>query len=431
MFSARWSPMRARRHGHRAEAELPADARLHRRPLLAERGKGAGPAAQHGDEQARRRLAQALDMAQQLVDPDRDLVAEGGRHRVLAVRAAGHRHVGACARRGRPCRQRLADLAQEDRVRLAQHQQIAGLGDVLRGRAPVHPAAVRLADDAAELPHQRHERVAGAREALVDARAVHQLQPRLRGDRLGRFGRNDAEFGLRAGQRDLDVEPGLPAVLQPIERADAGVGDARGGREGVAGGGHGGAPSGNAPSYRHLPPPRIVDVTGRAAQAPADKWEKCAMAGDVDTLTERSARTAEFTCRRDRRRSRQRRHGGRRACLQGRSLRRADGRRQPLHAAAEARALGRRAQRHRLCAAARRRPPGGPQRPGAGAVSGARDTARRERGLPDAQRLDARPQRRRKRPVMVWLHGGGFSYGSANTPRLDGTNLAGATTSWS
>ena len=64
-------------------------------------------------------------------------------------------------------------------MRLAQHQQVAGLGDVLRRGAPVHPAAMRLADDAAELPDQRHERVAGAGEALVDAGAIHQLEARL------------------------------------------------------------------------------------------------------------------------------------------------------------------------------------------------------------------------------------------------------------
>jgi para-nitrobenzyl esterase len=29
-----------------------------------------------------------------------------------------------------------------------------------------------------------------------------------------------------------------------------------------------------------------------------------------------------------------------------------------------------------------------------------------------------------KRPVMVWYHGGAFAFGSANMPRLDGTNLA-------
>ena len=177
-------------------------------------------------------------MTQQLVDPDRDLVAEGGGHRVLAMGAAGHRHVGRALRQVGHGGQNLADLAQEDRVGLAQHQKVAGLGDVLRRGAPMHPAAMRFADDAAEFPDQRHDRVAGAGEAFVDARPVHQLELRLGRDRLGRVGRDDAQFCLGAGQRGLDVEPRLPAVLQAIESTDAGIRYAGRCREGVAGGGH-------------------------------------------------------------------------------------------------------------------------------------------------------------------------------------------------
>ena len=54
--------------------------------------------------------------------------------------------------------ERSKRLLKQDPVRLTQHQQIAGLRDVLRRRAPVHPAAMRVADDAPELPHQRNDR---------------------------------------------------------------------------------------------------------------------------------------------------------------------------------------------------------------------------------------------------------------------------------
>ena len=69
-------------------------------------------------------------------------------------------------------------------------------------------------------------------------------------------------------------------------------------------------------------------------------------------------------------------------------------------------------------------PPDRKQRPELAGLAGARDTVPESedcltlnvftRGIGDGG----------KRPVMVWYHGGAIAYGSANTPRLDGTNLA-------
>ena len=82
----------------------------------------------------------------------------------------GQQHVlgalGQVGQRGQDGR----ELAQEDLVGAAHLEELAGLGDVLGRRAPVHVAARVALAGAVELPHQRHERVAGARQPLAHRR---------------------------------------------------------------------------------------------------------------------------------------------------------------------------------------------------------------------------------------------------------------------
>src|SRR5262245_18886020 len=173
-------------------------------------------------------------MTQKLVDPDRHLVAEGRRYGVLTVCAASHRDLGAALSEiGHPG-QRLADQTEENLVCLAQQQQISRLRNVLGRCAPMDPAAMWLPDHAGKLPNQRHERMSGALEPLLDARAVQQVEACRRGDGLGRFAWNDFELCLRVGQRRLDVEPSLPAVLACIDGPYAWILDPCGRRKGVA-----------------------------------------------------------------------------------------------------------------------------------------------------------------------------------------------------
>ena len=109
--------------------------------------------------------------------------------------------------------------------------------------------------------------------------------------------------------------------------------------------------------------------------------------------------------------------------VQGHALRRLDRRPQPLSC--------RRSRRRRGPGCATRSPMAGRRRncPTAEAPRGARNPARpgrhdaRGRRLPDPQCLDARLDAA-KRPVMVWLHGGAFAYGSGNRAVTDGANLA-------
>jgi hypothetical protein len=70
----------------------------------------------------------------------------------LPARRVGHafarqRHLGAALSQLCHGAKDAAELPKEDAVRLTQNQEVAGLGDVLCGGPPMHPAAVGFARD--------------------------------------------------------------------------------------------------------------------------------------------------------------------------------------------------------------------------------------------------------------------------------------------
>jgi para-nitrobenzyl esterase len=64
------------------------------------------------------------------------------------------------------------------------------------------------------------------------------------------------------------------------------------------------------------------------------------------------------------------------------------------------------------------------QRPEVAALAGPGDTVPQSEDCLTLNVWTRGVNDRAKRPVMVWYHGGAFGYGSANTPRIDGTRLA-------
>ena len=214
---------------------------LHFEAVLAEGGQRAGRAAQHGHEGPPFEAAQPLRMAGQLVDPDRDLGAECGRHGMLAVGAARKSGVGPAVRKLGHRTERAADLSQQHPMHLAQQQQVARLHDVLRRGAPMHVFAGIALAQFRELPDERHQLMRRAPEPFRQAVAVDELELRLGRNLFRRRLRDHAEVGFRESQRRLHIEPGLPSGLDMEERADARIGNAHVGR--IDGRGHAWAPS--------------------------------------------------------------------------------------------------------------------------------------------------------------------------------------------
>jgi hypothetical protein len=202
------------------------DTRLDRAPRGPEgRERARRPAHEHA-EQPRLEPLQPVGVLDELVEPDRDLEPERDGHRVLRVGAPREREVRRAARLQGPRPQRRGQQLLERGVRGAQHQHVGRLGDVLRRRAPVHPAPVLRADDAGELLDERHQRVARRGRGGGDPGQVELLDAGRPRDGLGGVGRDETGVGLGERERGLDVEPGLPAALAREQRGDPGIGDA-------------------------------------------------------------------------------------------------------------------------------------------------------------------------------------------------------------
>ena len=108
-------------------------------------------------------------------------------------------------------------------MRLAQLQQVTGLGDVLGGGTPVDVAPRILTAEPREFPYQRNQGVGGAPEPFLEPGVVEELKVAPRHDYLRGPGRDHAEIGLGEGECRLDIEPGLPAGLGRKQCGDPGI----------------------------------------------------------------------------------------------------------------------------------------------------------------------------------------------------------------
>jgi hypothetical protein len=146
-------------------------------------------------------------------EPGRRLVAEGDRHGLLEVAAAGHRGVAvAFGKRGQRIGDR-DDVGFDEVERFADLQDGGGVGDVLGGGAPVAPFAQAVAAQRDELLHHGEDRVADPLGLRLELGEVIFPCVAVPADFLRGLLRNDAEPRLGARERRLDVEIFLDPVF--------------------------------------------------------------------------------------------------------------------------------------------------------------------------------------------------------------------------
>ena len=137
-------------------------------------------------------------MAQQFVDPDGDLVAEGGGHGVLAVGAPGDRHLRASSARS-AIASRISPISRRKMPcawRSTSRSPVWVMFCVVAPQWTQPPCGSPTTRPSSQTSGTMVWPVR-AKPSSMRARSAGQVGGR--GDRVGRYGGDDAEFGLRAG----------------------------------------------------------------------------------------------------------------------------------------------------------------------------------------------------------------------------------------
>ena len=209
--------------GHPVAGRVPADARgsepearerppLHLEPVRAEGRHGADRAGDVADEDPRLGFRESVEVPVDLVDPHRELVAERDGKGVLAMGPPDHQGVAVGARLGGQPFADGAEIGEQERPRLAHHEDHAGVDDVLGGGPVVDVLAGIAVAEGGQGPNRGHEGMSGRSNLAADRVEIDERRVGLSGDLVGRVLRNDTE--LRLGEREggLDVEPLLDAI---------------------------------------------------------------------------------------------------------------------------------------------------------------------------------------------------------------------------
>ena len=112
-----------------------------------------------------------------------------------------------CLGQRRPVRRRSRSSSRVDEVQgLADLQHGGGVGDVLRGGAPVARTRRAVAAELVDLGDHAEDRVADALGLLAQLGQVDLVEVAVADDLLGGLGRDQPELALHLGQRGFDVE---------------------------------------------------------------------------------------------------------------------------------------------------------------------------------------------------------------------------------